>query len=220
MSALNFPSSPIVGQLYEHPTAGVYEWNGYAWLSRATVPSSMPKGGIIIWSGLETNIPSGWAICDGNNGTPNLRDRFVLCAGAGAVNPVHTAGGSSSATLSIANMPSHSHSSSASISGNISGTTSAAGAHNHSIYDPGHTHPVSKYASLTGISGANPLWANDATSTTSAAMTGISINGVGDHSHTFSGTISGGNVTIAAEGGGQAFSIMPPFYSLAFIMKL
>ena len=38
----------------------------------------VPRGSIVMWSGSPTNIPSGWALCDGSNGTPNLSDRFVM----------------------------------------------------------------------------------------------------------------------------------------------
>jgi hypothetical protein len=42
---------------------------------------SVPKGIIMGW-GLEAElIPEGWTICNGSNGTPDLRDRFILCAG-------------------------------------------------------------------------------------------------------------------------------------------
>lgn len=44
------------------------------------------EGTIIIWSGSIGSVPSGWALCDGNNGTPDLRDNFVIGAG-GAYNP-------------------------------------------------------------------------------------------------------------------------------------
>ena len=37
-------------------------------------------GSIIIWSGLESSIPPGWQLCNGTNGTPDLRNRFVRCA--------------------------------------------------------------------------------------------------------------------------------------------
>lgn len=40
----------------------------------------MPKGGIIMWGGNITDIPKGWALCDGNNGTPDLRGRFIVGA--------------------------------------------------------------------------------------------------------------------------------------------
>lgn len=43
----------------------------------ASIPgASIPTGGIIIWSG--SAVPDGWALCDGTNGTPDLRGRFVL----------------------------------------------------------------------------------------------------------------------------------------------
>lgn len=42
--------------------------------------SSIPSGGIILWSGTIATIPAGWALCNGENGTPDLRDRFVICA--------------------------------------------------------------------------------------------------------------------------------------------
>lgn len=38
----------------------------------------VPRGSIVMWSGSATNIPAGWALCDGSNGTPNLSDRFVM----------------------------------------------------------------------------------------------------------------------------------------------
>lgn len=43
--------------------------------------TNVPSGGIIMWSGSIGSIPSGYVICDGTNGTPNLEDSFVLGAG-------------------------------------------------------------------------------------------------------------------------------------------
>ena len=51
----------------------------------------IPTGIIVIWSGSIANIPAGWVICDGNNGTPDLRDKFVIGAG-GSLNPNDTGG--------------------------------------------------------------------------------------------------------------------------------
>ena len=45
----------------------------------SSVPG-VPVGGIIMWSGATNNIPSGWVLCDGNNSTPNLQDRFIVGA--------------------------------------------------------------------------------------------------------------------------------------------
>lgn len=67
----------------------------------------IPSGCILIWSGAESAIPSGWALCDGENGTPDLRDRFVL--GAGTAHSVGDTGGSEEVTLTVAQMPKHTH---------------------------------------------------------------------------------------------------------------
>ena len=42
--------------------------------------SAIPIGCIILWSGTVSTIPSGWRLCDGTNGTPDLRDKFVIGA--------------------------------------------------------------------------------------------------------------------------------------------
>jgi len=42
--------------------------------------SGIPKGCILMWSGSIATIPSGFALCDGSNGTPDLRNRFVIGA--------------------------------------------------------------------------------------------------------------------------------------------
>ncbi len=78
----------------------------------ATVPPAIaggiiPNGGIIMWSGSIANIPSGWALCDGTNGTPDLRDKFIV--GAGSSYDVNDIGGEEFHTLTIPEMPSHTH---------------------------------------------------------------------------------------------------------------
>src|SRR3990172_3920103 len=55
----------------------------YAFHAGNVEGSGIPSGGIILWSGPADQIPSGWALCDGANGTPDLRDRFVVGAGGG-----------------------------------------------------------------------------------------------------------------------------------------
>jgi len=44
---------------------------------------TIPVGGIIMWSGTIVNIPTGWALCDGSNNTPDLRNKFVIGAHSG-----------------------------------------------------------------------------------------------------------------------------------------
>ena len=67
----------------------------------------VPKGTIVIWSGAATAIPSGWALCDGQNGTPDLRDRFVV--GASGEYAVGDTGGEKEHILTIGEMPRHGH---------------------------------------------------------------------------------------------------------------
>lgn len=69
-----------------------------------TEGESLPIGTIIMFNGTASNIPAGWAICDGNNGTPNLTDRFIK-----AGNIAGTTGGADSFTLTVSNLPAHSH---------------------------------------------------------------------------------------------------------------
>ena len=85
-------------------------------LSNDMVGGITPVGGIILWSGSTATIPSGWALCDGQNGTPDLRNKFIV--GAGDTYSVDSTGGSADATL-----VSHTHG---------SGTLTAAD-HTHSF---------------------------------------------------------------------------------------
>ena len=71
--------------------------------------AGLPGGVIVMWSGALDKIPAGWALCDGNNGTPDLSNRFVV--GVGAAEYMGTTGGS----------PSHRH---------------RAGNHSHQIDPP------------------------------------------------------------------------------------
>lgn len=70
-------------------------------------PVKSPVGTIVIWSGTEENIPTGWQLCDGTNDTPDLRDKFVL--GAGPEHAVGDSGGEEEVTLTTDQLPSHNH---------------------------------------------------------------------------------------------------------------
>jgi len=62
------------------------------------MPSFVPPGVIVAWSGVLASIPSGWLLCDGNNGTPNLIDRFLQGITTAVTNP-GTTGGSHTKTV-------------------------------------------------------------------------------------------------------------------------
>ena len=67
----------------------------------AFVQPDMISGAIILWSGAIVDIPSGFVICDGNNGTPDLRNKFIV--GAGDTYPVAANGGTLTHTHNIGN---------------------------------------------------------------------------------------------------------------------
>src|SRR5690625_6482592 len=66
-------------------------------------------GTIIMWAGAINEIPAGWALCDGTNGTPDLRSRFVVGYNSSEAdyNAVGKVGGAKDVTLTEAQMPSH-----------------------------------------------------------------------------------------------------------------
>ena len=192
-----------------------------------SVPSAFVSGMIILWSGNTGNIPTGFVLCDGNNGTPNLTDRFVVGAGA-AYSPGAT-GGSSSVTLSTSQLPSHNHS--------FSGSSS----HSHTINN--HTHTFSASTNNQGSHVHNLLYNHGAFGGSSGAVTprsgntpvvpGISgrVSSEGGQSHSMSGTTGnpsnrGTNtqtVTISGNtgstGSGSSVENRPPYYALCYIMK-
>ena len=53
--------------------------NGSGQLAFSTV-QGVPVGAIIMWNSTIASIPSGWVLCDGSNGTPDLRDRYIIGA--------------------------------------------------------------------------------------------------------------------------------------------
>ena len=68
----------------------------------------IPSGLIALWTGTLANIPSGWSLCDGVSGRPNLLDKFVVGVPNDSTDPGGT-GGAATVTLTTGEMPSHSH---------------------------------------------------------------------------------------------------------------
>jgi len=57
--------------------------DGYT--AQGIIDAGIDAGSICIWSGSEASIPSGWYLCNGQNGTPDLRNRFVIAVGTYAI---------------------------------------------------------------------------------------------------------------------------------------
>lgn len=157
-------------------------------------------GTIAVWSGSAASIPYGWALCDGTNGTPDLRSRFVYGAG-GDINTkgsyatgwnnvnghlsIGVSGGEEMHVLTIPEMPGHSH----------SGSTDAAGLHTHyGLVDipGGSSGGGTKTAAIVNGSFSNTSWE-------------------GSHTH---------NVSVSNTGNDNPHNILPRFLALCYIMKL
>lgn len=161
--------------------------------------TSIPAGIITMWSGLSSDIPSGWLLCNGSNGTPDLRDRFIV--GAGNLYEVGNSGGSNTVILTTEQLPNHSHENNFEI--NLSGLTCASAG--------GHSHTVQGVSSRSG--GGNVY--NASTAVVSGSVTTSSS---GSHTHSISGSASLSG-SISNTGGSQAHENRPPYYALCFIMK-
>jgi hypothetical protein len=114
----------------------------------ASAPA-VPTGGIILWSGSTGSIPSGWFLCDGTNGTPDLRNSFII--GAGSTYAVNATGGTADAVV-------------------------VAHTHTASVTDPGHKHNYT-YGPNTTSGPFNPDGSSTNANIfqTNTATTGISV---------------------------------------------
>lgn len=73
---------------YNVPTPAFAPYGSWVKISiQQSSGSTMPSGGIIMWSGTIASIPAGWALCNGANGTPDLTDKFIVSVTSAAENP-------------------------------------------------------------------------------------------------------------------------------------
>ena len=162
----------------------------------AAVLAALPAGVITIWSGSSGAIPTGWLLCNGTSGTPDLRDKFVV--GAGSTYAVAATGGSANATL-----VSHSHT-----------ITITDPGHDHTanVTDPGHTHNLPGGTSSGGTIqtqlGVNSTASNGVSSSNT---TGITVDNVSN--------TTGITASSNTQGSSATNANLPPYYALCYIMK-
>ena len=150
----------------------------------------IPKGSIIMFNGLSSEIPKGWHICDGTEGTPNLTGKFIK-----ASNTSGETGGKSTIQILEENMPRHTHT----FVGNQV-TTSESGAHTHTIRG--------KYGKSDNANDRNCLETGSETDLITTSQSGA-------HTH----TIDMSSTQLSYQGGGKPIEFEPLYYSLIYIMK-
>jgi hypothetical protein len=117
-----FANSPTLTGTPLAPTAAV-STDSTQIATTAFVRDIIPAGIISLWSGSLLSIPSGWLLCDGSNGTPDLRNRFIV--GAGSTYAVAATGGTADAIV-----VSHTHTASTNTTGSHAHTYNNAGGGN------------------------------------------------------------------------------------------
>lgn len=185
----------------QHDPAGADPLTGYALEDRG-----IPIGGIILWSGAIADIPDNWALCDGTNGTPDLRNSFVV--GAGDTYSPDDTGGSATQADHTGHGAHSDHS-----------DHTGHGAHgDHSTHA---THSSHRHTAATGkgtqAGTSFNSWQQDTTPQSSVQDTAQSHDAHSAHSN--NGAISShsahaNNGAISAHG-----TNLPPYYALAYIMR-
>ena len=158
---------------------------------------------IMLWGGTIANIPAGWGLCDGTNGTPDLRDRFIVGAREDEASDAKT---NLTGSLTVSG-------------GDL--TTASGGAHSHTgstqshtltlSQIPSHSHNISLPITFhdTGAGGVSPTWSGPQASQSAAAAVSTNTQGGGaGHTHGIS------------EEAAHTHEATPPYYALAYIMKL
>lgn len=167
------------------------------------VSSQFKRGMIILWSGGINSIPVGWALCNGGNGTPNLQDRFVV--GAGSSYAVGTQGGSSTLshthgitiqghTLTASEIPYHKH--------------EFTGDDKLGYTDANQTFHIVQQ-NVWDVTASRGDGRRSPRALTNAQYAGNNTYNLGGSSHAHGGYAS----TVTSDN-------KPPYYALAYIMKL
>ncbi len=164
---------------------------------KATGKVDFPKwvGMIVMWSGTIADIPYGWALCDGTNNTPDLRGRFIVGVGKGDTlteRKLGDKGGEEKHKLDISEIPPHKH---------MFGVGGGGG---------------NEESDTDKTGGNSEGWSKDYAGSAYKQRTTYA-GGDSDNSKT---STSGYNKDKPETWGTVPHENMPPYYALAYIMKV
>ncbi|WP_298310714.1 hypothetical protein [uncultured Aquimarina sp.] len=166
------------------------------------IDTRLPKGLISMWSGKD--VPSGWALCNGKDNTPDLSGKFIV--GMEKNNPeyqIGEKGGAKEVTLTEAQMPSHTH---------------LDNGHKHNITDPGHNHNDGNFNGLVRFTARDTT---DTMDNNPGAGKEFALNNFGTiQSNKTDISINTARANIQPTGKNQPHENRPPYFVLAYIMKL
>jgi len=203
-----------------------FPWRGHqmgAGQSR-TPNGEVPSGAIVMWTGTDSAIPAGWYLCDGANGTPDLRERMIIARATGAAN---SAGGTVSATAALTH------------SGTAVSAHSGAAVGDHSVTQPSAHSALGTHTHMNHLihNGAQTLSTTSRFGSGTAATrnyTGSFTSASGSYNRDEVESVSAGTPSAHTGTAVSAHSVTQPsahsvtdpaahaimyYYKLAFIMK-
>lgn len=165
--------------------------------------SNVPAGSIIPWYGNLANIPDGFALCDGKNGTPDLRDRFLV--GAGDTYKLGDIGGENRHALTVDELPAHNHD-----------AQNAIGY----FRSRSNTFYATWNSTYVNLSKSKTLGSAAASGVFSVVESGLRSEGNADSNNTEFIVKFDGSKMVKSQGLNYSHENRPPYYALYYIMKL
>lgn len=162
-----------------------------------------PVGAIIMWAGAINEIPTGWKLCDGTNGTPDLRSRFVVGYNSSEAdyNAVGKVGGAKTVALNESQLPKHKH------------NVGLGGEHSHEYNDSYYIENLGAISAsrvpgtVLEVLPGNYVGSSKTDSDNNRIL----------YRKRQTGNSQGHDHPVSETGGGEAHENRPPYYTLGFI---
>ncbi|KAA1183132.1 tail fiber protein [Photorhabdus heterorhabditis] len=175
----------------------------------------LPRGMIVMFSG--NSAPTGWAFCDGNNGTPDLRSRFVMCGET--ISETGKSSNKASGSGNGKNFSIDTESTQVSVTVNVQNTTLTES----QIPSHQHIEAIAYYSSSEmkyGIFSPGGHDINQIRNDNRIVMSKYDGPQYAYTSNTGGGQGHNHQATASSSSHDHSVNVIPPYYLLAFIMKL